>query len=43
MLMYHLLKQAGIVKEFHLNETKLCCFLQKVESGYDIANPYHNR
>ncbi len=43
MLTYHLMKQTGIIGEFHLDQNKLCRYLQKVESGYDAQNPYHNR
>ena len=43
LLMFHLMKQTGMVQEFRLDENKLCHFLQKIESGYDSANPYHNR
>ncbi|KAL0024765.1 hypothetical protein WJX79_003822 [Trebouxia sp. C0005] len=42
MLTFHLMKQTGIIKEHGLDESKLCHFLQKIESGYDSANPYHN-
>ncbi|KAL0037875.1 hypothetical protein WJX79_003284 [Trebouxia sp. C0005] len=42
MLTFHLYKQAGLVREFKLDERKLCNFLQKVESGYSAENPYHN-
>ena len=43
MLTFHLLKSTGLVQEFDLNETKLTACLRKIESGYDPANPYHNR
>ena len=43
MLTFHLYKQAGLIRDFHLDEQKLCNFLQKIESGYSINNPYHNR
>ena len=43
MLTFHLLKSTGLVQEFDLNETKLTACLRKLESGYDPANPYHNR
>lgn len=43
MLTYHLIKQAGLISEQHLVEDKLCRYLQKIESGYDSKNPYHNR
>ena len=43
LLFYHLTKQSGIIQEFHLDEVKLCKYAQKIESGYDANNPYHNR
>lgn len=43
MLGFHLYKQGGLIKEFKLDEVKLISFLQKVESGYNAGNPYHNR
>ena len=43
MLSFHLLKSTGLIKEYELNEAKLVACLRKIESGYDPANPYHNR
>lgn len=43
LLAFHLFTQAGHVKKFSLNEAKLCCYLRKVEQGYNASNPYHNR
>ena len=43
MLVFHLLKQCGMMQLLQMNEPKLIRFLQKVESGYDPANAYHNR
>jgi len=43
MLGFHLYKQAGMIREFQLDEQKLCNWLQRIESGYDANNPYHNR
>ena len=43
MLTWHLYKQAGLIRDFNLDEQKLCNFLQKIESGYSASNPYHNR
>lgn len=43
LLFHHLMKQSGFIQEFHLDETKLCRYAQKIESGYDANNPYHNR
>ena len=43
LLFYHFMKQSGIIQEFHLDEVKLCKYAQKIESGYDANNPYHNR
>lgn len=42
LLGFHLYKQAGLIRDFNLDEAKLINFLQKVESGYTSANPYHN-
>ena len=43
LLAFHLFTQAGHVKKFSLNEGKLCCYLRKLEQGYNASNPYHNR
>ena len=43
MLAFHFFRQAGFVRDFRLNEVKLCAWLQKIEAGYDSNNPYHNR
>ncbi len=43
VLGFHLYKQAGLITDFKLDEVKLIHFLQKAESGYSSANPYHNR
>ena len=43
LLFYHFMKQAGFIQEHHLNATQLCKYAQKIESGYDANNPYHNR
>lgn len=43
MLSYHMIKQSGLIDELHLDEAKMVRALQKIESGYDISNPYHNR
>ena len=42
MLGFHLYKQAGFVSHFKLDDAKLCNWLQRVESGYEAKNPYHN-
>ncbi|DBB03659.1 hypothetical protein WJX82_000931 [Trebouxia sp. C0006] len=42
MLGFHLYKQAGMIRDFKLDEQKLCNWLQRIESGYDASNPYHN-
>ncbi|KAL3155900.1 putative 3',5'-cyclic phosphodiesterase pde-3 [Trebouxia sp. C0010 RCD-2024] len=42
VLAFHLYKQAGFIRDFKLYEVKLINFLQKAESGYSSANPYHN-
>ena len=43
LLFCHFMKQSGIIQEFQLDGTKLCQYAQKIESGYDANNPYHNR
>lgn len=43
MLTFHLLKQCGAIQRLQINEPKLVRFIQKIESGYDPSNPYHNR
>lgn len=43
MLYHHLMRQAGIIKELGLDETNLCKYVLKIESGYNASNPYHNR
>ena len=42
MLGFHLLKQAGFISLFELNEQKLVNFLKEIEAKYQ-ENPYHNR
>ena len=39
---FHLLKRSGVMKHFHLDETKLARFLIRIEEGYP-NNPYHSR
>ncbi len=43
MLGFHLYRQAGFIRDFKMDELKLCAFLQRIESGYRSENPYHNR
>lgn len=43
MLAFHLMKHCGSVQLLQSNEANLVRFLQKIESGYDPNNPYHNR
>lgn len=45
LLTFHFLKRSGapISEGGHLDETKLCRYLQRIEAGYDSTNPYHNR
>lgn len=43
MLSYHMFKQSGLVEELHMDEPKMIRALQRIEAGYDINNPYHNR
>ncbi|KAL3144948.1 hypothetical protein ABBQ32_003454 [Trebouxia sp. C0010 RCD-2024] len=42
LLYHHLMRQTGIIKEHGLDETNLCKYALKIESGYDANNPYHN-
>lgn len=43
LLAFYLFGRAGFIQQFNLDEGKLCCFLQRIEKGYDASNPYHNR
>ncbi len=43
MLTFHLVKRAGFVQLYKLDEVKLCRILQALEAGYQRDNPYHNR
>ncbi len=43
MLTFHLVKRAGFVQLYKLDEVKLCRVLQALEAGYQRDNPYHNR
>jgi hypothetical protein len=43
MLTFHLVKRAGFVQLYKLDEVKLCRILQALEAGYQSDNPYHNR
>ncbi|DBA85163.1 hypothetical protein WJX79_004941 [Trebouxia sp. C0005] len=42
MLTFHLVKRAGFVQLYKLDEVKLCRILQAIEAGYQRDNPYHN-
>ncbi|DBA80660.1 TPA: hypothetical protein ACH3X1_007904 [Trebouxia sp. C0004] len=42
MLGFHLYRQAGMIRDFKLDEQKLCNWLHRIESGYNVNNPYHN-
>lgn len=43
LLAAHLIGASGLCDEFNIDESKLVNYLQKIESGYNEANPYHNR
>ena len=43
LLGFHFYKTAGLIQHFQLDSDKLLNFMQKIESGYDMTNPYHNR
>jgi hypothetical protein len=43
VLFIYLVKQSGVLDGLHLDEGKLCNFLQKMDCGYDPLTPYHNR
>ena len=43
LLVYHFYKTAGLMSHYHFDPAKFWCFLQKIEAGYDMNNPYHNR
>ena len=43
LLSLHFFKVTGIIQLFELDAPRLFSFLQRIESGYVMANPYHNR
>ena len=43
LLAWHYYKQAGLIDAFGLDPEKLYRYLSKIETGYNAANPYHNR
>lgn len=43
LLVWHFVKQAGLIKEMSIDEGKFCAFARKIEAGYNPTNPYHNR
>ena len=43
LLAAHLFAASGICDEFGIDTGKLMKYLRKIESGYNAANPYHNR
>ena len=43
LLTFYLYKNTGLIRDFQLDEQKLCNFLHRVENGYRADNPYHNR
>ncbi|KAL0050499.1 hypothetical protein WJX82_000833 [Trebouxia sp. C0006] len=42
LLVWHFVKQAGLIKEMSIDEGKFCAFARKIEAGYNPTNPYHN-
>ena len=43
LLMVHLNSISGLIQHFQVEAGKLWLFAQRVESGYDMNNPYHSR
>ena len=43
LLTFHFYKISGCISHFGLDPVKLWRYLQRVESGYQMQNPYHNR
>lgn len=43
LLAAHLFAASGVCDDFSIDTGKLMTYLRKVESGYNAANPYHNR
>ena len=43
LLTLHFYQISGFIQHYSLSPTKLFTYLQKLESGYDSSNPYHNR
>ena len=43
LLVWHFVKQAGLIKEMSIDEGKFCAFARRIEAGYNPSNPYHNR
>ncbi|DBB14759.1 TPA: hypothetical protein ACH3X3_004373 [Trebouxia sp. C0006] len=42
LLTFHFYKISGCISHFGLDPVKLWRYLQRVESGYQMQNPYHN-
>ncbi|KAL0019791.1 hypothetical protein WJX77_003107 [Trebouxia sp. C0004] len=42
LLVWHFVKQAGLIKEMSIDEGKFCAFARRIEAGYNPSNPYHN-
>ncbi|KAL0039442.1 hypothetical protein WJX79_008577 [Trebouxia sp. C0005] len=42
LLTFHFYKTSGCISHFGLDSAKLWRFLQRIESGYQMQNPYHN-
>ena len=43
LLTFHYYKTSGLIQHYSLDSGKLWTYLQQVEQGYDMMNPYHNR
>ena len=43
LLTFHFYKVSGCIQHFSIDSGKLFTYLQKIESGYVMENPYHNR
>ncbi|KAL3135615.1 hypothetical protein ABBQ38_006096 [Trebouxia sp. C0009 RCD-2024] len=42
LLFFHLVKQSGLLQVLGFDIPRLCCYLRKMDAGYDPTNPYHN-
>ena len=43
LLAVYLHKQTGFISDFHLHEAIMSNYMHKIEAGYHVTNPYHNR